>query len=355
MFWTLYHRARILFVVITNRMRQLLISTTRRLGWQSAPESVLDLTNRLVETAARNCGVTVKRLDSKFLSLSKAGKTYFSTSTNFSFESLTAYWICGDKYLSAQLLSEAGLPVPLCSKYAAADPVAAFESFAKLPTPNVVKPNRGSGGNGVTVNIDNLPDFRRAFYNAAAYCSEIIVEQFVEGPNWRCNVLHDELITAWKRLPAQVNGDGHSSIGDLIRAYNANLGTTEGFPVGMPIVVDKSATQNLAKQGFSLATILDINQVAYVHFICNYSVGGRTQDITETVHPDFHQMSIQAAKSLGAKFVGIDMIADDITSPYTPGSAFILEVNTTPGLHVKHINENLSVLNDAEKIIQRLF
>lgn len=257
MFLSMYYRARILFVKITNRMRQVSVIIMRRLLRQLVPETVLAQTNRLIEAAARNCGVTVKRLDSRFLSLSKGGVTYYSTNSNFSFESLTAYWLCGDKYLSAQLLSEAGLPVPPYYRFAADDPDAAFDCFTTLPTPLVVKPNLGSSGTGVTVNINNLPDFRRAFYRAAAHCPDIIAEQFVEGRNWRFTVLRYELVKAFEKLLPQVVGDGRSSIRKLITDYNASLGNFKGFPIGNPIVVNRAAAQNLAKQGFSLRTVLE--------------------------------------------------------------------------------------------------
>lgn len=355
MIFSVYYRSRILIVMIANKMRQVSVSIMRCLLRQPTPETVLSRTNRLIEAAARNCGVTVKWLDSKFLSLSRGGTTYYSTSSNFSFESLTAYWLCGDKFLSSQLLSEAGLPVPPSYKFAADDPVAAFERFATLPMPLVVKPNRGSGGTGVTVNINDLPDFRRAFYGAAARCFDVIAEQFVEGRNWRLTVLCDEVVLAFERLLPQVVGDGRSSIRDLISEYNGNLVYLKGFPMGYPIVVNTSAAQNLAKQGFSLRTVLETGQVAYVHLICSAFLGARTRDVTGLVHPDFCRLGVEAAKALGGKLVGVDIIAEDITTAYTPGNAFINEINSTPGLLTKDIGGKIAAVDGVERIIRNIF
>lgn len=59
-------------------------------------------------------------------------------------------------------------------------------------------------------------------------------------------------------------------------------------------------------------------------------------------------MSIQAAKSLGGQFVGIDIVAEDITSAHTSGNAFIMDVNTTPGLVTQNVDPENSEIDYVE-------
>lgn len=352
-----YHLCRILFVKIAIRRRQLLSGLVRRLMRRPVPISTLSQHNKLIEMAAKNLGIAVKRIDKKYLSLSNSDKKYFSTSSNFSFESLTAYWMCGDKLLSASMLAESGLPVPSFSGWSSANAATAFKKFADLPKPLVVKPARGSSGKGVTVDINNLRDFKRAFYNASAHCQDVIVEQFIEGRHWRVTLLRDELIVAWERLPAQVVGDGCSTIRELVNSYNGSLTDYKGFPIGKPIRIDKRAARDLSVQGLSADTVLDCEKVAYVHLVCNDGLGGRTRDVTDQLHQDFLELSIRAARTLNAQLAGVDIIAENITMAYVPGEAYINEVNTTPGLISPNydIGGRLAAIDYAERLLRKLF
>ena len=79
--------------------------------------------------------------------------------------------------------------------------------------------------------------------------------------------LYDELITAWKRLPAKVKGDSHSSIGDPIRAYSAMPGLVTA-PIdqnisevdGVEKIIQKlfQSRKTLAIREYSIAALFDV-------------------------------------------------------------------------------------------------
>ena len=64
--------------------------------------------NGLVIAAAKKLGLQVDELPYDFLRVSDGAKVIYSRDFDFSFESLTAYWMCGDKYLTSLLLRDAG-------------------------------------------------------------------------------------------------------------------------------------------------------------------------------------------------------------------------------------------------------
>jgi glutathione synthase/RimK-type ligase-like ATP-grasp enzyme len=133
--------------------------------------------NRLVLAAARELNLSVDELPYQMLRISDGKKLLYSTDFNFSFESLTAYWLCGNKHLTSSLLRERGIPVPDFAVYSAKELASAFSAFPKLRYPVVVKPCFGAGGQGITVGVTTLADFRRACYRAALAADPIIVEQ----------------------------------------------------------------------------------------------------------------------------------------------------------------------------------
>jgi cyanophycin synthetase len=75
--------------------------------------------------------------------------------------------------------------------------------------PVVVKPQDGNQGKGVTVNIDHARAARCGLRQAAAeYSSDVMVERFVPGHDFRLLVVGNKLVAAARRDPPHVIGDG---------------------------------------------------------------------------------------------------------------------------------------------------
>lgn len=304
----------------------------RRIFGKKTQVSTLQKHNRLFKTAADRLGYAVRDVTGEMLEISNGSARLFVTSTNFSFESLTAYWICGNKHVSGDLLTRASLPVPENALVSARDYRRAIGAFQAMDKPVVVKPVRGACGRGVTVNISSARDFRRAFVNTARFCNEILIERFVTGNHWRVTVLDGDLIVSWQRISAFVVGDGDKDVRGLIRSYNTTLLDTGDSAIGLPIPVDRRARRDLLSQGYSLDTVPLKGEKITVILACNSALGGRTRDVTDDIHPGYVDVAVKAARAVGARFAGIDIIADDITIAPSPGEFFINEVNTTPDM-----------------------
>jgi D-alanine-D-alanine ligase-like ATP-grasp enzyme len=54
--------------------------------------------------------------------------------------------------------------------------------------------------------------------------------------------------------------------------------------------------------------------------------------VTDTIHPDYIEIARRAADALGARFAGVDIIANDVTRSAAQGDYCINEVNTTPDM-----------------------
>jgi cyanophycin synthetase len=302
------------------------------------PEPAKARHDRLVRAAAGAMALKVDELPYGFLRISDGRKTIYSSDFNFSFDSLTAYWMCGDKHLTSLLLREAGVPVPDFAVFPSSDLGSAFSAFNRLTPPLVVKPCFGAGGDGITVGVLTLPEFRRACYRAAVMADRIIVERLVHGRHWRITLFDGQLVFACERLPAFVVGDGQSSIQTLIDRFNHAIRERDGFPGAYPIQIDNDTRDALRKQSVTPDSIPPPGHNVILKAICNAAVGGRTVDISSKLHPDYLTLARRAAATMGARLAGVDIIAPDASAPIVSGAVFINEVNTTPDLLLSHFD-----------------
>lgn len=315
-----------------------------------SPKSPLH--NRLVAAAARKVNLTVEELPYQVLRISDGDRLVYSTDFNFSFESLTAYWLCGNKHLTAKLLGERGVPIPDFSVVRAKELPAAFASFDSFKRPLVVKPCFGSSGEAITVGVTTLPEFRKACYRAALAADPVIVEQMVPGRHWRITLFDGQLVFACERIAASVVGDGQATISQLVASSNAAIAERGGFPSAYPIVIDEDTHAALREQGLVLTAVPAAGQRVVLKRICNAAVGGRTADVTESLHGDYLDLARRAAAAMGARLAGVDIIGPDATRPIEPGRVFVNEVNTTPDLLLN--NFDVSGRGDATATVGRL-
>jgi cyanophycin synthetase len=308
--------------------------------------------DRLVLSAARKVNLRAEELPYQMLRISDGERLVYSTDFNFSFESLTAYWLCGNKHLTSALLRERGIPVPDFAVYRAKDLASAFSAFHSLRHPVVVKPCFGAGGQGITVGVTTLPEFRRACYRAALAADPIMVEQMVAGRHWRVTLFDGQLVFACERLPASVVGDGQSSIEALVSRRNHAIAKRGGFPSAYPIHIDEDTRAALRDQNMTPESVPAEGQRVVLKRICNAAVGGLTADITASLHDDYLDLARKAAAAMGARLAGVDIIGPDATRPIEEGSVFINEVNTTPDLLLNQFD--VSGSGDAIMVVGRL-
>ena len=97
------------------------------------------------------------------------------------------------------LLDAAGVPVPLGRSVTSAE--AAWEAAQELGGPVVVKPRDGSQSRGVAVNIETRERVIQAFEVAEEISSEVIVERYIPGHDFRLLVVGGNLVAASRRDP----------------------------------------------------------------------------------------------------------------------------------------------------------
>jgi len=246
---------------------------------------------------------------------------------------LLAENIAQDKDWTRQLLETVGVPVPQGRVVVSRED--AWEAAQEIGLPVVIKPQFGSQGNGVSINLHSEQQVLDAFDNANAFNCSVVTESFKEGADYRILVIGDKMIAASLREPAQVVGDGVSTIAQLVAAVNCDPRRAESHAgVLSPIPLDPISLAVLASQGLALDSIPDKGTKVLIRKNANLSTGGTAKDVTDLVHPQVATLAISAARQLGLDISGVDIITSDISKPLAETNGAVVEVNAGPGLRM---------------------
>ncbi|WP_108212172.1 cyanophycin synthetase [Pontibacter mucosus] len=260
----------------------------------------------------------------------------------------------GDKNQTKLILEEAGIPVPLGRIVKTSRELE--HAIDELDYPIVTKPLYGNQGKGASINLQTWKEALRGFSEAQRYSEEVMVEQFIQGFDYRILVIDGKFTAAARRTPALVVGDGKSTIRQLINQVNKDPRRGVGHEKALThIKVDKITRGILRDRGLTLQAVLPAGEVLYLKTTANLSTGGTATDVTDLVHPYNVLMAERIAGIIGLDICGIDVITSDIAIPLPEARGAVIEVNAAPGLRM-HISPTEGLpRNVAEPIINMLF
>lgn len=262
--------------------------------------------------------------------------------------------IAQDKELTKTLLAAAGVSVPDGRCVASAED--AWAVACEIGAPVVVKPRDGNQGRGVAVNVQGREQVLAAYAGAREECSDVIVERYFPGHDFRLLVVGDKLVAAARRDPPQVTGDGERSISQLVDVINADPLRGEGHGTSLTkIRLDDIALATMATQGYTPESIPERGVLVTLRNNANLSTGGTATDVTDHVHPELAAGAVAAAQMVGLDVCGLDMVSDNVYEPLDVQGGCIVEVNAAPGLRM-HLSPSFGKGREVgEAIIADMF
>ncbi len=241
--------------------------------------------------------------------------------------------IAQDKELTKRLLEAAGVSVP--AGRPVADVADAWAAMCEIAAPVVVKPLDGNQGKGVTVNVVTREHLQIAYTAAAEFGSQVLVERFMPGSDFRMLVVGDKLVAAARREPPQVVGDGVRSVRELVEQVNADPRRGDGHATSLSKMrLDSIALARLDVQGYTADSIPDKGVRVVLRNNANLSTGGTATDVTDDVHPDLAASAVAAAQMVGLDVCGVDVVCDTVLLPLAEQGGGVVEVNAAPGLRM---------------------
>lgn len=239
------------------------------------------------------------------------------------------FFLTEDKYATKVLLDEAGFTTPsgFVFTYDGAGDAALTEALTQLDrNPVVLKPRAGMRGNAVFTDLCTAEDIVAHMADQQQHFRDWLIEEQIEGPDLRLQIIGDELVAACVRKPAGVTGDGQHSLGELIDRHRAKV---KNANPSSALVLDSETESLLADQELGLADVPAAGRIVQLKKTANMAKGGTAVDVTDALHPDFSKWASAVAKLFDAKILAIDAVC---AAPHEPpeGNVTVLEVNAAP-------------------------
>lgn len=228
----------------------------------------------------------------------------------------------------------------------------------KIDYPLVVKPVCGQSGIHVYVGIKNETNLRNILRNYINLhhknikCDEMMIEEFVEGDNYRFLFYNGYLLDVVKRGIPYVKGNGESTLKELIDEWNVYRKKNRL----KPMQVD---WKYLNENGTTKSTIIPDGINFIVKQICGSCVFDHIKYNPKFVHPSYIKEYEKVGKIMHLKLYGLDVIATDLSKL---GNAKINEVNSAPSMRIHYyrnygyldVRVDLDVPTRLIKLIQKI-
>ncbi len=264
--------------------------------------------------------------------------SFYWTASNHT--SRPAYFVCGVKELTRKLLHRQGLPTPEGREFAWEDRQAARRYAQQLGFPVVVKPATGTGGVGVATGLTSPQQVRWALdamrTRLGVSAPRFIVEQHVDGDDYRLTVVGDRVVSVIRRRPAQVVGDGRRRITELIDDRNRRRRLNPGH-AAYPIKLNDETRFELQRQGLRPDDVPEAGRTVRLSLAANLTQGGEVEQVIDQTHPSVLAVATAALAAIpGLEHAGIDLLLADHTRAVDEQAAAICEVNSVPAIAGQH-------------------
>jgi cyanophycin synthetase len=262
--------------------------------------------------------------------------------------------VASDKELTKKILDEHFIPVPHGITIQTLEELE--HTLQTLHFPLVIKPTNGNHGRGVLTNITTQEKALLGFERAKKISNKVLIEEFIPGDDYRFLVINYKAVAVAQRTPAQIVGDGHSTIQQLIDKVNENPKRGIGHEnLLTTIKIDEETNTLLIENNLSLDSVLEMNQILYLKTTANLSSGGTAKDITDFVHPSNLLLAERVARLIHLDVCGIDIVATNIHEPITKYNGAVIEVNAGPGLRMHLQPSSGRSRNVAAPIMEMLY
>lgn len=292
------------------------------------------LSSHAVALEAWRRGLEVSFLppDGRRLTISDGERTVGFNHSRTDFITDEAYEIVESKYRTSETLRNAGVPTP--ESYLFDTRETGFEELRakaeELKFPVVLKPVRGSVGRGVFANIPDAAELERYYRHLIddLKVRRIVLERHHFGDDYRLYVVGETFSAACKRIPANVVGDGRSTVNQLINAKNAVRRQNPFLASGL-IVKDYEVMGSLERAGYRLNSVPADGEYVALREKANASAGGDVVDVTDQVPQRFRDAAVRAVNAVpGLPAAGVDMLWDPENRAGRESDFVIIEMNS---------------------------
>lgn len=320
----------------------------------------LELSTQILILDAIKRGIEFNMMDrlENFISLSDGKKVeYVKQATKTSKDSYITALIMENKLVTKDILRENNIRVPKGKDYENIDE--AKKDFRLFKDEKIViKPKSTNFGLGISIfpGEYSREDYDKAVEIAFREDSSILIEEFMTGKEYRFLVIGEEVVGILHREPANVIGNGESTIEELVFEKNKDPLRGKGYKTPLEkIKLGEIEEMFLKNQGLSFKYIPKNGEKIYLRENSNISTGGDSIDFTDKIHPSYKEVALKSAKAVKALICGVDMVIDDIEEEAKEKNHGIIELNFNPAIHIHCFPYKGENRKAGEKILDLLF
>jgi cyanophycin synthetase len=340
-------------LILWDRLKAKLAGKQR--GRAQAGQQLSAFYERAWREAAAEVGATVTDLGSDVLEI-RLGDRWTRVWQNCSaIDDLAAYRVVRTKAVMYRLLAAHGIPVPRHVEFALANMKPAVAFLERSDRPCVVKPACGTGGGlAVTTGLRTRCQLARAAWAASVWGDHPIIEEQVQGINYRVLFLDGELLDVVRRDPPSVVGDGSSTVRELVQRLNQERLGLQGAVSHVQIGIDLDMQTTLRRQGLSLKSVPMSGTRIQVKTVINENSSRENVTAIHELCPTLLEEAALAAKVSGLRLAGVDVLTPDPSRSLRDSGGVILEVNTPPG-YFWHYHKRDGSFPVALHVVRALF
>ena len=320
----------------------------------------LELSTQILILDAIKRGIEFNIMDrlENFISLSDGEKVeYVKQATKTSKDSYITALIMENKLVTKDILRENNIRVPKGKDYENIDE--AKKDFRLFKDEKIViKPKSTNFGLGISIfpGEYSREDYDKAVEIAFREDSSILIEEFMTGKEYRFLVIGEEVVGILHREPANVIGNGESTIEELVFEKNKDPLRGKGYKTPLEkIKLGEIEEMFLKNQGLSFKYIPKNGEKIYLRENSNISTGGDSIDFTDKIHPSYKEVALKSAKAVKALICGVDMVIDNIEEEAKEKNHGIIELNFNPAIHIHCFPYKGENRKAGEKILDLLF
>lgn len=319
------------------------------------PYADMELSTQMIIRQAEKMKINVEILDRKdnFLLLSKGRKKHYVKQATFSsHDSVISYFQMDNKKVMKHLLKSHGITVPLGNDYSNID--LAISDYEKYRSKKIViKPQNTNYGIGINFVKKNDPKgYQKSLQNAFHFDDSVIVEEFIQGKEFRFLVIDDRVISVIERLPANVVGDGEKTIKHLVDEKNHN---PRNYKIEKYFIkLGEIERAHLSSQRMKLSSVPAKGKRIWLRSNSNISTGGDQLDVTDLIPDTYKKIARKAAAAASAKFCGVDIIIKNINQAPNSDNHSIIEINYNPMLYMHEFTINGPRRNIAKPVLKAI-
>lgn len=235
------------------------------------------------------------------------------------------------KFATAQAMRAAGVPAPESRYFQAgeADGADIISAAEELGFPVVLKPVQGSVGRGVLANLQTPAELEAGYRHLTEdlQVRRIVLERHHFGNDYRIFVSGGRCQAAVLRDPANVVGDGVSTVDELIAAKNRER-RKNPFLSGGLITTDYEVMGMLAQSGYELESVPGHGERVSLRQKANASAGGDVMDVTDSLPQRLQDAAVAAVAAVpGLPAAGVDLLWDEQGRSARGSDFVIIELN----------------------------